>query len=346
MTDFRTLTPGRWITLLSILVVLLILVSLTAFYIPVDPLGRFFGRSGPVVSAALSDDILFKLRLPRILAAAVVGGSLGACGVVLQALLRNPLAYPHILGISGGAAVGGIAARLFGFSVVAVGGLTIPCGALAAFGTALATTFLVYLTARNRGRLEPVTLILVGVVFNAFAGATILFLFAVADMREARGILFWMVGSLDFINIDLFRWAGSIALVGICALLPLARSLNILTLGDEAAASLGIRVEKVRIIAFVGTSLVVGAVVSFCGMIGFVGLIIPHLFRLLIGTDHRLLLPASFLGGAAFLVVADLVSRIILYPTQLPVGIITAFCGGPFFLYLLKSHRERTFSNG
>jgi len=173
----------------------------------------------------------------------------------------------------------------------------------------------------------------------------ILFLFAVADMREARGILFWMVGSLDFINVDLFYWAGTIALVGVCGLVPLARSLNILTLGDEAAASLGVHVERIRVLAFVGTSLIVGAVVSFCGMIGFVGLIVPHLFRLIIGTDHRLLLPASFLGGAAFLVAADLVSRIVLYPIQLPVGIITAFCGGPFFLYLLKSHRRRTLNN-
>jgi len=340
-TDLKTLTPRRWLIPLSILALLLILVSLIAFYMPVDPFAGLFGR----ISQPRTDDILFKVRLPRILAAAVVGGSLGACGVILQALLRNPLAYPHILGISGGAAVGGVAARIFGFSVIAAGGMTIPCGAAAAFGTALATTFFVYLTARNRGRLEPVTLILVGVVFNAFAGATILFLFAVADMREARGILFWMVGSLDFINIDLFRWAASIALIGVCSFIPLARSLNILTLGDEAAASLGVRVEKVRILAFVGTSLVVGAVVSFCGMIGFVGLIIPHLFRLLIGTDHRLLLPASFLGGAVFLVGADLISRVILFPTQLPVGIITAFCGGPFFIYLLKSHRRRTLNN-
>jgi len=341
LTDIKNLTPGRWVTSLAILAALLVVVSLIAFYMPLDPLGSFLGRGG----SELTDDILYKIRLPRILAAAVVGGSLGACGVILQALLRNPLAYPHILGISGGAAVGGVGARLFGFSVAVVAGITIPCGAIAAFGTALATTFLVYFTARNRGRLEPVTLILVGVVFNAFAGALILFLFAVADMREARGILFWMVGSLDFINVDLFYWAGTIALVGVCGLVPLARSLNILTLGDEAAASLGVHVERIRVLAFVGTSLIVGAVVSFCGMIGFVGLIVPHLFRLIIGTDHRLLLPASFLGGAAFLVAADLVSRIVLYPIQLPVGIITAFCGGPFFLYLLKSHRRRTLNN-
>jgi len=289
---------------------------------------------------------LLRLRIPRILAGAVVGGSLGGCGVVMQALLRNPLAYPHILGISGGAAVGGIAARLFGFTTVGVAGLALPGGTAAAFVAALGATFLVYRIAHVRGRMEPVTLILVGVVFNSFAAALILFLFSIADMREARGVLFWMVGSLDVIDLGLLGWVSAVALAGTLWLMTITRSLNVLTQGDEVAAGLGVPVEKIRLIAFLATSLIVGAVVSLCGMIGFVGLIIPHIFRLLLGSDHRLLLPASFLGGAAFLVLADFASRVVFDPTELPVGVITAFCGGPFFLYLLKKHRSRTIYNG
>jgi len=297
-------------------------------------------------AAGTDPDILWRVRLPRILAGAIVGGSLGGCGAVLQALLRNPLAYPHILGISGGAAVGGIGAQLLGISTVTLAGLTLPGGILAAFATALAGTFCVYRLACVRGRLEPVTLILVGVVFNSFAAAMILFFFSLADMRESRSILFWMVGSLDLIDLRLLGWAAAIAISGLLYLMSLARALDVLTLGDDVAAGLGVPVQRVRRGAFFGTSLVVGAVVSLCGMIGFVGLIVPHTLRLVLGSDHRQLIPASVLGGAIFLVVTDYLSRTLLYPIQLPVGVLTAFCGGPFFIYLLKRHRRRTLGHG
>jgi iron complex transport system permease protein len=345
LSELRTLTPGRWALTQLGLLALLAAAALTAVFagLPrIDPVRALLEPE----AAAGDRDILLMLRLPRILAGAVAGGSLAICGAVLQAILRNPLAYPHILGISGGAAVGGIAARLFGFSVIAVAGASLPGASVTAFLVALGATFLVYRTACVRGRLEPVTLILVGVVFNSFAAALILFLFAAADMRQAQGILFWMIGSLDLVDLGLLYWASAIALCGSLYLATLARSLNALTLGDEVAAGLGVSVDRVRVSAFVATSLVVGAVVSLCGMIGFVGLIVPHLLRLVLGSDHRLLLPASFLGGAVFLILADLLSRTILYPVQLPVGVLTAFCGGPFFLYLLRRHRGRTLSHG
>jgi len=284
---------------------------------------------------------LLRLRLTRVLMGAVCGGALGACGAVLQALLRNPLAYPHILGISGGAAVGGIAAELFGFSSPLLLGVHLPGAPLAAFLAALATTFLVYRAASLGGRIEPVSLILVGVVANSFAAALILFFFAVTDRREARGVLYWMVGSLDGISLSQAAWAAPLALAGLVFLYRVTPALNLLSQDEEVAASLGVRVPAVRAAAFVGTSVVVGAVVSVCGMIGFVGLIVPHLLRLLLGPDNRLLYPASFLGGATFLVLADFLARNLLYPKVIPVGVFTAFCGGPFFLFLLRRYHER-----
>lgn len=341
MAQLNTLTPRRWALALLALGGLLATAMAAAVFLGeprIDPVRVLLDPE----NAGTDRDILLQLRIPRILAGALVGAALGGSGAVLQALLRNPLAYPHILGISGGAAVGGIAANLFGFSAIAFMGTTLPGGAVAAFLAALGTTFLVYRVACVRGRLEPVNLILVGVVFNSLAAALILFFLAVADVRQSRDILVWMAGSLPpFIDIELLGWIAVIVAAGFAYLMTLPRALNVLVLGDEVAASLGVSIERIRVGAFMGTSLVVGAVVSYCGMVGFVGLIIPHLFRLLLGSDHRLLLPASILGGAAFLVTADALARSVL-ATELPVGVLTAFCGGPFFLYLLKRHRRRT----
>jgi iron complex transport system permease protein len=214
---------------------------------------------------------------------------------------------------------------------------------MTAFLTALATTFLVYRAATFQGRMETISLILVGVVFNAFAGAMILFFFSISDQREASGVLYWMVGSLDSIELNLVGWSAVISLVGSMALMRLTPALNVLAQGEEVAASLGVKVDTLRIAAFVITSVVVGAVVSTCGMIGFVGLIVPHLFRLLLGSDHRLLVPAAYLGGAAFLVIADFLARNMIWPEEIPVGVLTAFCGGPFFLFLLRRYRRRAF---
>jgi len=343
LADPRILTQKRWTVTLLCFLILLVGVALFSFCftLPWIDVPEVLFRSG---GGRNDRTILLDIRLPRILAAACVGGSLGACGVVLQALLRNPLAYPHILGISGGAAVGGVLAQIAGVTTVTAAGIVLPGGVAVAFTVALITAFLVYRIARLHGRMEPVTLILVGVIFNSFTGALILLLFSISGSDQGREIIFWLLGNLEreIVNLPLLLWVCAIAMAGNLYLMRLTRALNAFTLGSEVAGTLGIPVEKVRFQAFLGTSIVVGAAVSYCGMIGFVGLIVPHLLRLVLGPDHRLLFPAAFLGGASFLVVADYLSRTIVPDCQIPVGVITAFCGGPFFLFLLRKHRTRT----
>jgi iron complex transport system permease protein len=244
--------------------------------------------------------IFFSARLPRVLMGAAVGAALAAVGAALQALVRNPLAEGGILGISGGGAFGAIVALVF------VGGrsgavATVP---LCAFGAALLSTVVVYRLAVVDGRLEPFTLLLVGSLESPTYGEV-----AMVALLGAAGFV---------------------------VLMAHARDLNLLSLGDEAAGELGVDVDPMRRLIFIATSVMIAAAVSVSGIISFVGLIVPHMLRLAFGADHRLLLPASFLGGAAFLVLADLLARVAIAPTELPVGAITALCGGPFFIYMLR----------
>lgn len=284
--------------------------------------------------------ILFDTRLPRVLLAAIVGGALAVAGVALQGLLRNPLAEPHLIGVSGGAALGAvIAVILAGRSVFAEAGL-LP---LAAAGGALSSVAIIYRLALVHGRLQPYVLLLAGVVYNAFAGALILCINAIADFYQAQGILFWLMGNLATHSYRLVATIGAYCGLGTLWLLWQTRHLNVLSLGEEAALQLGVDVHRVRRASFVGASLLVGAVVSVSGMIGFVGLIVPHVMRLLLGADHRLLLPASMLAGAIFLIAADTVARTALGSVEVPVGVVTALCGGPFFVYLLKREGTKTF---
>ena len=282
--------------------------------------------------------ILFRTRLPRVLLGAVVGGSLGASGAALQALLANPLACPHLLGISGGAAVGGVVALIAGAEAIS---LVVP---LAAFAGALFAIVVVYLCARAGGRSTPYALLLVGVVFNVLASAAIMVINAIASYAQAHGVLFWLMGSLSGQSWRLIAAAAVYALAGLAWLAAHAQDLNLLAAGEEGAAELGVDVERARRAVFVAASLLVGAAVSVSGMISFVGLIVPHLIRLVFGADHRLLLPASFLGGAAFLVWADTLARTALAPAELPVGVVTALLGGPFFLFLLRRELTRAAS--
>jgi iron complex transport system permease protein len=279
--------------------------------------------------------ILFRTRLPRILLAAVVGGSLGAAGAALQGLLGNPLACPHVLGISGGAAVAGVLALIAGADAVS------PLVPLAAFGGALAAIAIVATAARAGGRTTPHAVLLVGVVFNAVAAAALMLVNALVSYTQAQGVLFWIMGSLSTQSYALIAGALAYSAAGLGWLLVYAQDLNLLAAGEEGAQQLGVEVERTRRAVFVAASLLVGAAVSMSGMIGFVGLIVPHLLRLLLGPDHRLLLPASFLGGAAFLVWADTLARTVLGPTELPVGVVTALTGGPFFVHLLRQHLRR-----
>ena len=284
--------------------------------------------------------ILFDTRLPRVLLAAIVGGALATAGAALQGLLRNPLAEPHLIGVSGGAALGAVLAVLFGGrTAVAQAGL-LP---LAAAAGALVSVAVIYRLALVNGRLQPYVLLLAGVVYNAFAGALILGVNAVADSYQAQGILFWLMGNLTTVGYRLVAVIGVYAAIGSLWLVLQARQLNVLSLGDDAALQLGVAVDRTRRAVFLAASLLVGAVVSVSGMIGFVGLIVPHVMRLLLGADHRLLLPASLVAGAIFLVWADTVARVALGVVEVPVGVVTALCGGPFFVYLLKREGHKVF---
>lgn len=287
--------------------------------------------------------ILFRIRLPRVLLAAIVGGALGVAGTALQALLHNPLACPHLLGVSGGASLCGILA-LVGTSMItahAPSFLKISLVSAAAFGGAIGTTLLIYRLALLHGRLQPYALLLTGVVFNAFCSAIIMLINSLVDFYQSHAVLFWLMGSLaahDYATVGVTSlYVG----VGVLWLVSQGRRLNLLSLGEESALQLGIDVEMLRRGIFLTSSLLVGAIVAVSGMIGFVGLIVPHLLRLLFGADHRLLLPASLCGGAMFLVIADTLARTVASPIELPVGVVTALCGGPFFVYLLRKEGRK-----
>jgi iron complex transport system permease protein len=295
-------------------------------------LWRAFGPGGAETPDYL---ILFRARLPRVLLGAAVGGSLAAAGAALQAILQNPLACPHLLGISGGAAVAGVAALIAGADPLS------PVVPVAAFLGALGAIAIVTMAARAGGRTTPHAILLVGVVFNALASAALMLVNALASYVQAQGVLFWIMGSLSTQSYGLVAVAAAYGIAGLVWLSLRAQDLNLLAAGEEGAQQLGVEVERTRRVAFVAASLLVGAAVSVSGMIGFVGLIVPHLLRLLLGPDHRLLLPASFLGGAVFLVWADALARTLLGPAELPVGVVTALTGGPFFLFLLRRDLRR-----
>jgi iron complex transport system permease protein len=285
-------------------------------------------------AAAVNPDavILFRARIPRVLLAAIVGGALAVAGTALQALLRNPLAEPHLVGISSGAALAAVLALVM--LPVSIGqSLVAP---IAAFAGAILSIWIVVRLALVGERVEPQTLILIGVIYNAFSGALLMFINSVVDLYQAHGVLFWLMGHVGTREYSTIGALALYSLAGLSLLLWHARDLDCLSLGDERAAELGVDVEWARRAIFVAAALLVGAVVSVSGLIGFVGLVVPHLMRLLIGADHRLLLPASYLAGAIFLVWADTVARTVLGVTEIPVGVVTAICGAPVFAYLLR----------
>lgn len=276
--------------------------------------------------------IVRHLRLPRAVLAAMVGGSLAASGATFQALLRNPLAEPYILGISGGAAVGAVfAIALLG--AAASGGIV----ALCALAGAVLAIVLVFRIAAVVGRaLDTRILLLAGVVVGAFFNACILLALTFADADAFRSAIFWMMGSFSGATWRSIGLLAAAMVPGVALLLALARPLNLLAVGEETAAYLGTRVERTKLLAYGTASLLTASAVAVSGVIGFVGLVIPHVVRMLWGADHRFLLPASILAGAAFVVLADTLARTVAAPTELPVGVVTAFVGVPFFIYLLR----------
>jgi iron complex transport system permease protein len=284
--------------------------------------------------------ILFEVRLPRVLLAALLGGALTVAGVVFQALLRNPLADPYVLGVSGGASIGGVLALLLGLGGVhgLFSGLGVPA---LAFAGALGALVLIEWIATVGGRLTVFTVLLTGAIFNAFSAALIYFIQSLASLEELHAIVFYLMGQIpSFALGSLGALALAIGLV-VVALFAMARDYNALSLGEEGAIQVGVDVERVKRRTFVLGSLLTGLAVSVAGLIGFVGLVVPHILRILLGPDHRLLLPAAFFGGASFLVLADLAARLVVAPGELPVGVVTALIGGPFFLYLLRRSRGR-----
>jgi len=288
--------------------------------------------------------IVMGLRLPRALLGAVVGCALAAAGTALQALLRNPLAEPFVLGVSGGAALGGsmvlvasgVVARLFGPAGAALASAS-PV-ALGAVAGAAGATLLVFSLGRVQGRLVPEAALLVGVVFNAFAAAVITVAKLLVSPQQAARLLYWLMGALGYETGGTVAVAAALVAASVATLALLSARLNLLALGEDEAASLGVNVGRARGAVFLAASAATGAAVALSGMVGFVGLIVPHAARRALGPDHRLLVPASALFGAAFLVLADTLARVAFLPlgTEPPVGALTAFLGGPLFLWLLR----------
>src|SRR3954463_13947381 len=299
-------------------------------------LRRAFDASMPFADN-VDAQIFFVARLPRTLAGALVGGTLAAAGVIFQGLLRNPLATPFTLGVSSGAALGAMLAITFGWTLGSIG---LPAVPVASFAGSIGAVAIVYMLSRARhGGLSTNTLLLAGVTMNAFFSALILFVQYFADFADTYRTLRWLMGDLDVSSYQPLLAALPLGVIAFAAFAWLARPLNLLSLGPDSAESRGLNVAFAQREAFFSASLATGAAVSVGGPIGFVGIVIPHLVRLLVGPDHRLVLPASALFGAAFLVGCDLLARTLLAPVELPVGIITALIGGPFFLWLLIKKR-------
>lgn len=273
--------------------------------------------------------ILFDIRLPRILLGAAVGGSLAVAGASYQSLLRNPLAEPYLLGISNGAAVGTMIALVF------IGGheWSRP---LLAFSGALLATFVVYRLAQGRTGATPERLILAGVIVTTFLSSAIVFVTTLMDATRIRSFTFWLLGDLSGTTTKLLWLALFVAIAGTIVLAAHARSLNLLMLGERDAFDLGVEVSRVRLVVFIVASLLVGSSVATSGSVGYVGLVVPHLVRLSLGSDNRMTIPAAAICGAIFVVAADTIARTVIAPRELPVGAITALIGAPLFVYLLR----------
>jgi iron complex transport system permease protein len=281
--------------------------------------------------------VIEQLRLPRVVVATLVGAALGVAGTTMQALFRNPMADPGIIGVSAGGATGAVLSIAFG--VHRAFGLALP---LFSFLGAMAAASLVYGISSVGGRISMVTLLLAGVAVGAFLSAVVSAVVVLVPENEGlRQILFWLVGGLDSRSWEHVRVAGPFIGVGVLVSSLFARDLNLFMLGDDDARSLGVRVGLVRPVLITAATMATGAAVAVSGIIGFVGLVVPHMLRIVLGPDNRVLVPASALGGATFLLIADTVARTAVQPAELRVGIVTAFVGAPFFLFLLVRNKRR-----
>ena len=337
----RRLGAGTLFPLLGLLLAGSVLVNAGAGAVDIGPLqvaGILLDHAGIQTGIQVTpqqDAVLWSIRLPRIVLAGLVGAGLALAGAVLQGVFRNPLADPSLIGVSSGAALGAVAAIVVGFNALGLAALPV-----AAFLGGMLAMLAVYRFARSGGRTEVVTLILAGIAMNAIAGAgTGLFIF-VANDQQLRNIVFWTLGSLGGAT-----WRSVMAVlppiaIGVLLLPRWGRALNLLVLGEREARHLGVETERVRFVLVGLAALMTGAAVAVTGIISFVGLVVPHIIRLVAGPDHRLLLPASALAGASLLLLADLLARTVALPREVPLGVVTALAGGPFFLWLLHTTRR------
>jgi len=343
-TSYLAVTPARVVKISLLLCLLLVAVALASLFtgtadISIRATLREFFPWASFLSNGLTEtetSIIMSIRLPRIILAAIVGASLSVAGVVFQALLRNPLADPYILGISAGSAVGAVMGILLGAGAWSLG---IP--GLAFLG-ALAAILIVFGIAGREKRRGTNTLLLTGVMVNAFFNAFILFVFTISDHVQLQRALNWIMGDLSLADERALLYTSVFLVLGAIFIYAFARPLNLLVTGEETAQQLGVAVDKTKIALLTAAALITAAAVSASGTIGFVGLIIPHILRLLVGPDHRLLIPTAFFTGGAFLVGADTLARCLVAPAELPVGVITALCGAPYFLLLLRRRLRLT----
>ena len=279
------------------------------------------------------DTIIWKIRFPRILLATLVGGTLSLGGLVFQAILKNPLAEPYILGISGGSAIGAIIGILMGL-------VRFPGVSLMAFSGSIGTLLLILVMSSGHTILKKDALLLSGVMVNAFCGAVIMFLVSLTQDARLHNIIFWLMGDLSMVDMPQVGILAAMLLPCFFLVFWFSNSMNLLLMGKELALTMGVNVKAVTVTLLVATSFMVSATVSYCGLVGFVGLVVPHLLRLLFGPDHRVLVPACVLGGGAYLVFCDVLARTLPEQGEMPAGVITAMIGAPLFIYLLKKTRQ------
>jgi iron complex transport system permease protein len=284
-------------------------------------------------SDPMLDTIIWQIRFPRVLLATLVGAALSLGGLVFQALLRNPLAEPYILGISGGSAIGAIIGILMGFS-------RFPGVSLTAFAGSIAILLLILVMSSGQTILKKDALLLSGVMVNAFCAAIIMFLVSMTQDSRLHNIIFWLMGDLSMVDMGHVGILATLLCPCFILIFWFSNSMNLLLMGKEMAQTLGVNIKTVTVILLVTTSFMVSTTVSYCGLVGFVGLVVPHLLRLLFGPDHRVLVPACVIGGGAYLVTCDVLARVLPKQGEMPAGVITAMIGAPLFIFLLKKIRR------
>jgi len=290
----------------------------------------------PVSWPESSEQIVMKIRFPRVILAVLVGACLSLAGAGFQGVLRNPLADPYTMGVASGSAVGAAFLILFGLHISFLGQWSIP---VVAFLTGFVSLWIVLRLANTQGKLQTETLLLSGVVVQAFLGSLVSFMVSLSD-KAVNEIVFWLMGSLSFRGWDFTYVLLPYLIVGLMVLVSYARALNLFSLGERQAAHLGVSVDRTKLVVLIVSTLLTAGAVSIAGIVGFVGLVVPHLVRLMVGPDYRLLLPMATICGGIYVLWADTVAKMLLSPTEIPLGVVTAFLGAPFFAYLLKQNKR------